>query len=300
MLSQFELQRKFLFPRETEFKNEILIKNKNLDCFENFNHSEYIYMDIYVDTQDSLLLKNNLSLRIRKKIYDSQKSNYSIQLKSEMNNYNDERMEVEESELYIYRVKNKGKWKNITDVLDSTFDIFMNDTNFFENKEFTDFIVTITKWINFKYKSSITPFQKLRGYEFIEKKKSSFRPLVIGFIKRSRSHIYLSNDSCKRKFNLNDFKNKKDKDFSFRKNKNYLWLFESSWDEAVFHPLNSSYKKLINITEYELENKFSNNIEIANKLMDKYEASIKYYKIKKNIYSKYKQAINLFTLEKDG
>ena len=54
----------------------------------------------------------------------------------------------------------------------------------------------------------------------------------------------------------------------FQQNPTCNWLFESSLDDATFSTLNG--QKTVNIKEYEVENKFNNEIK-GRILLDEYE-----------------------------
>ena len=175
-LCQTEEQRKYAVENFQEFKSFILAPESNEPLLTHF-HSKDVYLDLYLDTPEQLLLKNNFSLRFRKRILDATNTNnsYSFQLKNEMDSIHSIRMEVEEKELYFYFAKSDTGWIPLTDLLDT---IFYNYENYGANSSNSlHRAITILKsWITFKVNGAIAPFQKLLFLDFKTDEIKTLRP----------------------------------------------------------------------------------------------------------------------------
>ena len=156
-----ETQKKFAFPQSVSIE-EFATNTENSIEFKTHYHSLNLYYDLYVDNENKDLYKMGYSLRFRKRIVNDSIESYTFQLKDEMGLEKETRMEVEETELDFYRVKDGGKWIPLPVVLDTIFNLYsdlgsMPDSNlFFHN------LKLIEKWMNIKANGSIAPFQRLR------------------------------------------------------------------------------------------------------------------------------------------
>jgi hypothetical protein len=286
-----ETQKKFAFPQSVSIE-EFARNTENSIEFKTHYHSLNLYYDLYVDNENKDLYKMGYSLRFRKRIVNDSIESYTFQLKDEMGLEKETRMEVEETELDFYRVKDGGKWIPLPVVLDTIFNLYsdlgsMPDSNlFFHN------LKLIEKWMNIKANGSIAPFQRLRHIDsltFDLNKLKSFRPILIGSSLRKRGHIYVDSlYTVKENLPFNR-KGKTETPEFFKLNTNFNWLFESSIDNSTFTYLKNN--RAVKIKEYEVENKFI-EAEAGLDLLKKYE---KIVVNRLGLYikydSKYKQSI---------
>ncbi|MES2556111.1 MAG: hypothetical protein V4604_08170 [Bacteroidota bacterium] len=255
-----EEQRKYGIPDPAIF-SAFITASGTAGGFSTFHHSEYTYMDIYLDTPDELLFQHGLSLRFRKRFLNDTLVTYGLQLKSEMASDTAVRMEVEEPELDFYQVKTPDGWQPLTEVLDVYFDALAQGPVDYQSPEIAKASALLQEWIRFKAGGVVTPFQrllhlKLAGLDL--KGVQSLKPVICGVEKRQRSHIYsdpanatagwkpvpanVLPESLRPKF--------------FTEHPDYNWLLESSLDSAVFYPLFASKTPFVAIFEYETENKY--------------------------------------------
>ena len=255
-----EEQRKYGVPDPVAF-SAFIKASGTAGGFSTFHHSEYTYMDIYLDTPDELLFQHGLSLRFRKRFLNDTLVTYGLQLKSEMASDTAVRMEVEEPELDFYQVKTAGGWKPLTEVLDVYFDALAQGPVDFNSQEIVEAFALLQEWIRFKAGGVVTPFQRLlhlqlEGLDL--KGVQSLKPVICGVEKRLRSHIYIDPKNAKageKSVPVNVIPESLRPKF-FLEHPDYNWLLESSLDSAVFYPLFESKTPFVAIFEYETENKY--------------------------------------------
>ena len=265
-----ETQKKFAFSQNVCIE-DFVTDTENLSEFKSYYHSLNLYYDLYVDNENKDLYKMGYSLRFRKRIINDSIVSYAFQLKDEMGLEKEMRMEVEETELDFYRVKDGGKWIPLPVVLDTIFNLYSDLSSQSDSNLFFHDLKLIEKWIQVKANGSIAPFQRLRYIDslaFDQNKVKSFRPILIGSSFRKRGHIYVDSVyTAKEKLPFNR-KDKNKTPVFFKLNTNYNWLFESSIDNATFIYLENN--KSIEINEYEVENKFI-DAQLGRDLLKKYE-----------------------------
>ena len=158
-------------------------------------HSKYNYFDIYIDTPELDLYKNNLSLRFRKRIFTNGDITYGMQLKSEMQSATSIRMEVEETELDVYKIKTDTGFVALIDVLNVFFTQLENNSVDANTAKIKNAMALLQAWIRFKADGCVVPFQKLmylnlKGLELA--KTQTLTPVVFGADTRMRSHVYVN------------------------------------------------------------------------------------------------------------
>lgn len=291
-----EEQRKYFIKDEKALMN-FINSSGQLDGFSIYNHSQYTYFDIYLDTPDFDLYKNGLSLRFRKRVFNDSTTTYGIQLKSEMETDTSIRMEVEEKELDFYRIKTNSGWLELPKVLDVIFlQVEQNQINL-NSAELQQAISSIQKWIEFKAESTITPFQKLNhlvGWD--NKKTRTLKPVIVGSERRIRSHIYINpihTSNELRTITKNNIIPSVLPEF-FKKNTDCNWVLETSVDSAVFYSLYESKQKKAEIFEFEVENKYCIQ-ETGTAIMNLLEKNLKSnFQMENQIDSKYRQSVKKF------
>lgn len=300
--AQTEEQRKYVFSKITpEFMS--MINSGKVSGLSTMKHSDYTYVDIYLDTADLALYKNNLSLRIRKRHFGNGIVEYGMQLKSEMIKHGDVRMEVEEDELDFYNIVLDDKTTvKLQDELNTVFKRFISLVESDENSIIRDDsiisskLLNINKWIAFKLSSPIAPFQKLNRVESISKESlRTLKPVMIGKSQRQRVHIYIDRENTSDDLiNFPASSRALSSTPEVLRSKTKIWTMESSFDSAKFYPLvntlnnGSSFHQ---INEYEVENKYLPHAN-SNVLLNRFEQGlIKNYKADINLESKYKQSI---------
>lgn len=255
-----EEQRKYGVPDPAAF-SAFIAASGTLGHFSTFHHSEYTYMDIYLDTPDERLFQHGLSLRFRKRFLNDTLVTYGLQLKSEMAADTAVRMEVEEPELDFYQVKTPDGWRPLTQILDVYFDALAQGPVDFQSPEIVEASAILQEWIRFKSGGVVTPFQRLLHLQLAGldlKGVQSLRPVICGVEKRLRSHIYSDPAKAKAGHELvpaNVLPESLRPEF-FVEHPDYNWLLESSLDSAVFYPLFESTTPFVVIFEYETENKY--------------------------------------------
>jgi hypothetical protein len=288
--SQTEEQRKYE-PKKLQELKSFVINSKRTDSLSTYFHSKDVYSDIYLDSPDFILLRSGFSLRFRKRISTDtpEITSYSFQLKSEMDSSNAIRMEVEESELFFYKVKTNEHWVSLSSVLDSFFYCLEN------NHDSNVAAKILTSWVSFKAGSAIAPFQKLLFLKICDLNQiRSLRPVTYGKSTRCRSHIYIDNQNVLLPSSLPN-RVKADKlPFYFINNTNLIWVLESSLDYSTFYPLIPSQTPMIELVEYEVESKHS-DIQFSTSTLNMYErALIHLFEVVPTKNSKYKQAMLSF------
>lgn len=289
--SQTEEQLKFSVESPEEFRT-FIISSPNIGALKSHYHAKNTYSDIYLDTPDQLLLKNNFSLRFRKRIFDDSLSTttYSMQLKNEMNSTNSVRMEIEEPELDFYFILNENKKVRLTTLLETIFTHFETTPTSPYTKETKTAIRLIEQWIKDKSKASIAPFQKLRRLPNIKLEGiENLRLVTCGSANRYRSHLYTDRETTAR---LNIPKNKIKRNKLppyFLKNTTDNWLLETSFDKAIFYTMTTLPVKKAIVIEYEVEQKHYDKISSDN-IFELFKTEIsKQYIITPKFDSKYKQ-----------
>jgi hypothetical protein len=301
--SQTEEQRKYVFSSITpEFIQ--MINSGKVEGLSTKKHSDYTYTDIYLDTDNLDLYKNNLSLRIRKRNFGDGSVEFGMQLKSEMLTNGQARMEVEEKELNFYNIVLADNTKvKLQDELNIIFEQFLKIIDSNPNVQvkndpiLSEKIDNIKTWIRFKLNAAIAPFQKLNRVKSISKANLlTLKPVLIGKSNRQRVHVYINrkdttDDLVSFPASLRELSSTP----TILRDLNLIWTMEASFDSAKFYPLtsilsnNSNYHQ---INEFEVENKFLPNAN-SEVVMDKFEAGLmQKYKAKVNLESKYKQSIN--------
>lgn len=298
-----EEQRKYVFNGDTS-KFEAFMSGGVLDGLSSKNHSEYTYTDIYIDTENLDLYKNNLSLRLRKRDYGDGTTEYGIQLKSEMLNHGDIRMEVEEDELNFYQVVHEGQVYSLQKTIDAMIAQFLKvsenatrSTVLTQDSEMNVLNERLLSWLRFKVNAAIGPFQKLNRLLKDKANLATIRPMLIGMSKRSRSHIIIDKKNTTEDL-VNIAQNSRSSaDIpSDIAQEHLVWVMETSLDSAKFYSLYNKYAHKVEATihEYEVENKYRPD-EVGTKIMNKFESSlIRSFKAQSNLESKYRQSMNHF------
>lgn len=290
-----EQQRKYVFS-DTLGLDLTKRKTKEIRDLSVFYHSNYTYYDLYLESSDYLLYKNGYSLRFRKRILSDSLSSYAFQLKSEMTEKSEFRMEIEESELDFYKVKHGENWIPLTKVLDTLFLTYDKRTIPEMDFLFKVHNELIYQWIRLKAEAPIAPFQKLRHLDsvlFNTKNIQTLAPYLCGFSHRERGHVYIHPETSNKEFRqvpLNKIKGSTKPAF-FVSNPDYNWILEVSLDYSEFRLLSVHSTKPLIINEFEVENKYM-EIELGTNLMNQYELFlISHMNARKEFASKYKQLI---------
>jgi hypothetical protein len=285
-----EEQRKYQSEDISSLRS-FLLSSDSLDGFKSFHHSEYIFYDLYLDTPNRELYEIGYSLRLRKKIYDEINTAYAFQLKSEMQNSQGFRTEIEEPELDFYMLKHQSEDYSLSQLLDEIFDLLEDN----KLNELGPYFESLNNWITYKANGAIAPFQKMRNWKnppFSIEKIQLLQPAIIGKSKRIRNHFYVylkdANDilgfdlDLVRAGNLPTF---------FIDHPERYWLVESSLDSSIFYSLLDSSYRPISIEEFEMESKYISD-EIGIQILDQLEAKLKSkFGLKVQLDSKYKQSI---------
>lgn len=271
---ELEGQRKYLFKTLSTQVLDFVENGGELGALKIFKHSNYTYYDIYLDTEKFDIYQNKLSLRFRKRDYGNGKISYGLQLKSEMEGTDGNRMEIDEKELSIYQVFDGKDLIPLTKILDLFFHIADNGGQY-NKKSIQGASELLYQWIKFKQDAPIAPFMKLRRY-YKNIQMDKLKVSLVGVSKRMRSHIY----SVKDELETNPYKNYIKNQISlkklptyFRKNQNFNWFMESSFDRAVFYPMFKSDYASHKVVEYEVENKYFNP-EVGSTVMNLFEKDL--------------------------
>ena len=265
-----ETQKKYSFSDKQNIK-AFVASTASLSNFKSHYHALNIYYDLYLETDKNDLYNMGFSLRFRKRIMHDSIVSYTFQLKDEMNVDKEVRMEIEETELDFYSVKDGLKWTPLTTVLDTIFNFYNKSTKEKDSAIFYHNLLLINSWINTKANGAIAPFQRLRHLDsltFNNRKIQSLSPVLIGRSVRKRGHIFIHQQYTQDKKLPFNRKNINETPLFFQQNPTYNWLFESSLDDATFSTLNG--QKTVNIKEYEVENKFNNEVK-GRILLNEYE-----------------------------
>ena len=291
-----ETQKKYSFADKQDMK-DFVASTAAMSNFKSHYHALNIYYDLYLETDKNDLYNMGFSLRFRKRIMHDSIVSYTFQLKDEMNVDKEVRMEIEEKELDFYRVKDGLKWTPLTTVLDTIFNFYNKSTKEKDSAVFYHNLLLINSWINIKANGAIAPFQRLRHLDsltFNKRKIQSLRPVIIGRSFRKRGHIFINQQYTQHKKLSFNRKNINETPLFFQQNPTYNWLFESSLDDATFSTLNGY--KTVNIKEYEVENKFNDEVkgrillhEYEDVLINELGLSVKYD-------SKFKQSMQSLQL----
>lgn len=221
------------------------LSTKNLSLIQPFvfhPHSQYITYDIYFDTPAWDIRKSSHSFRLRRVEKKKGKWEYSIQIKSEMIEAGQIRIELEYKDL----VKQKIDGELITELINQ----YIADEN-----SRPGISAKFTKWMERKKESSLAPFQKLRDLNI---NAGTLRAVVWGQSVRQRYHVYTEKNSSLAKtyfikqsekniFLVPDF---------FKTQKQFIWLMEASYDQAIFRDALTEKKDEWSIHELEIENKY--------------------------------------------
>lgn len=281
-----EIQSKFKITNESSITE--LLKTTSVGQYQIKNHSVYVYYDLYLDTPDLALFNNKLSLRLRKRTFESGEMDYDLQLKSEPNVEDDARMEVEEGSLSFYKVKIGDQWEPIEDLLGSIFKFVEGDIP--QRGPASDFhsqIELITDWIKFKSNSTIDPFVKLKRF-FPQDPLivSKLRPVLIGVSKRERFHVFIQEGETE----LKPLYTVRELPTFFIQNPRNIWLAEMSADHAHFFSIKNKKARNV-IMELEIENKYPDSI-ISKEYIHKLNNELaKKFSIEANYDSKYRDSI---------
>lgn len=293
-----EEQRKYVIKDEKALLN-FINSSGQLEGLSLYNHSQFTYFDLYLDTPDFDLYKNKLSLRFRKRVFSDSLVTYGLQLKSEMETVSSVRMEIEEAQLDFYRVKTDQGWIELQKILDIIFSQIQNNKIDISSKEMQHALSSIQKWIQLNTESTISPFQKIAFLKLngLEREKiATIRPVLFGSEKRIRSHIYI--DPAKtiielRSMPMNSLALSAVPDF-FKKNNTFNWILETSVDSAVFYSLFKTNKTQVEIFEFEVENKYFLP-EKGTEIMNLFEKNLKSnFQMENLMDSKYRQSIKNF------
>lgn len=233
-----EEQRKYLV-------DPTMLSGAKLNLIEPFvfhPHSQYITYDIYFDTPTWQIRNSSHSFRLRRVEKKKGKWDYAVQIKSEMIEAGQIRIELEYKDLS----KQKIEGELLTDLINR----FIAD-----EAARPALSQKFTKWMERKKESSLAPFQKLRDLDI---DASKLRAVVWGHSVRQRYHVYTEKGSLlaktyfikqseKNVFLVPDF---------FKTKKQFIWLMEASYDRSIFRDaLNGKTDEWV-INELEIENKY--------------------------------------------
>lgn len=278
VFAQEEEQRKYVFTTPSTNTITIINGGGQLDGLTIKKHSDFEYFDLYLDTENLALIKNKLSLRIRKRDYGNGEIAYGIQLKSEMLKAGDIRMEIDENELDYMTIYFNGKKIPLNKTLETIYQRFNQIISGTEKVDLTQDAVlkeqigVLNHWISFKVNAAIAPFQKLRNLKIDRAELATLRPLLLGKSIRARSHVFIDRESTTP--DLINFKASQMEASSIPamlQSNRYVWLMESSFDRAIFFGLEKSGFHIIN--EYEVENKYRPLLQ-GREMLDRFEQQV--------------------------
>lgn len=285
--SGFEEQRKYNLPNTQQMSE----KEFSIEYFQFFPHSVYQTYDIYFDSPEQVIKTNNLSLRLRRVEKTKNHYEYSVQLKSEMLQPGEIRTELEYKDLSSQTISQE----KLTDLIDQ----FIAEPS---KRSRVGFL--LNQWMARKKTSSLSPFQKLR---LLNVDASQVTPVVIGYSKRQRFHIYtnLKRASAEKIRLKNSTKNSFYLPAFFKKEKGAVWLMEASFDQSLFldlkpPDLQSSPSRELNLVELELENKYRPRKRGTQLLNELESLIIDRWQAKKGMASKYLQAISYFSMKSES
>lgn len=291
LFSQVEEQYKYSIDAPNEML-QFIVSSENADSLLFYFHTKSTYFDLYLDTPENLMYKNKLSLRLRKRVFDSLNyTSYTFQLKSEMNSDDRFRMEVEESELDFYLIKSDTGWTSMTSLLDTIFNRLERGPTGQDFKQQKESIALIEKWIQFKADGAIAPFQELLhlGIELNEIKK--LKPVIYINSTRYRSHVYTEQTNSTF-LGTNKIKRDKTPPF-FLENPENIWLLETSFDQSSFTNLLDTSYTAFEIEEFEVENKYYQPEKGTRIISALEQFLIENFNAVSKLDSKYRQAVIL-------
>lgn len=205
-------------------------------------HSQYITYDIYFDTPNWSIRKSFHSFRLRRVEKKKGKWEYAVQIKSEMIEAGQIRMELEHKDLSTQKIDNEP----LIDLINQ----YIADEGSRQSisKKFT-------KWMARKKESSLAPFQKLRDLSI---NSEQMQPIVWGHSVRQRYHVYTEKNSvlAKSYFIKHSEKNIFLVPEFFKSQSQFIWLMEASYDRATFRDSLTDKKDTWVIHELEIENKY--------------------------------------------
>ncbi len=288
-----EEQRKYVLQKDL-FK-QMQSKIEGLNDLGTYFHSKYVYYDLYLDSPDFDLYKQGFSLRFRQRIINDSTTTYSFQLKSEMLVEKQIRIEVEETELDFYKIKEDNQLTPISEILNRIFTQFNQTNSLKDSVFFKHNFDLLSTWIAQKAGAPIATFQKLKSLRadvFTTQLISTFKPVLIGKSERTRGHVY--SDSTRNQLALKNLAKNKlalnaTPDF-FKEHPTFNYLLESSVDRSLFCYIPLPDSRFV-ITEYEVENKYIDKLK-GTEIMNVYENElINTLDLKTELASKYKQSI---------
>ncbi len=279
-VSGIEEQRKYIV-------NPIVLNTDKITLITPFvfhPHSQYITYDIYFDSREWEIRNTAHSFRLRRVEKKKGKWEYYVQLKTEMAKLGEIRTELEFKDFS----KQKVGEEKLTDLMDR----FIADES--ARDETAKKLAT---WIARKKNSSLSPFHKLSelGIDV-----TSLRPIVWGKSIRQRYHVYTQRNSplARTFFIKNSEKNIFMVPEFFKKQKDYIWLMEASYDQAVFKDLLSGKPGEWPIYELEIENKYRPR-KFGTLLLNELEKKMStVWDVKTNKDSKYVQSSTFFYPER--
>lgn len=287
-----EEQRKYVQDKEDPAFLQFLRTGGKLGAYGVQSHGTYTYCDIYLDSPDFQIFENNLSLRFRKRDYGDGRIDYGMQLKSEMEEAGQIRVEVEEVELGLYRVLHKGRFVPLTQFLDVIFARL--DAKGTPGSELEQAVAAVGQWLAFKQGAAIAPFQKLaflRKQRGLSPEIKGLRPVLVGRSERQRLHIYVDGtpdalgaaaDRKRRGGEVPDF---------FAQHPAAVWTMESSFDRARFFPLQKAKQPYVDVLEFEVENKFVDQAKGKAHLDAFEQVLLKSFALHTALASKYRQSV---------
>lgn len=288
---QTESERKFVFSDYTPI-TALVEGNGGLGAFGFHQHASYIYFDLYFDTPEKHLQKHKLSMRMRIQFRPGAKDslNYTFQLKTEMTHPGAPRLEMEESDLDIYRIGFGGKDCRLHELLEA----FKTEGQK-SNPNFDPHIAAFSLWFKQKAGAPIAPFQGLRYLfpkVFTSDVIASLRPLCYGETRRTRAHVYLKNAEHKLEGVRNKERTLNNIPAFFLKHRHLIWLMELSLDHAEFHSIEPN-SKICKFSELEVESKFDESTLKQGNILDYFaETLLQNFKAEDEIRSKFKQVMD--------
>jgi hypothetical protein len=290
---QTESQRKFVFSNYDSIA-QLIETNGELGAFGFHQHATYFYFDIYFDTPDKLLQKQQVSMRMRIQYRPGSKDslNYTFQLKTEMTHPGAPRLEMEESDLDIYRLIFQGKEIRLHQLLEAFKEESQKSA---VELNFSAHLTAFTAWFKQKSGAPIAPFQGLRFLFpkiFTEQVIAALEPVCFGEIRRTRAHVYLKNPDDRLEGVKNKERSLNDLPSFFIANRQLIWLMELSLDRAIFYSIQNP-EKSCSISELELESKFDEKtLKQGNILAYFAETLLQNFKAEDEIRSKFKQVVD--------
>ena len=290
---QTESERKFVFSNYDSIA-QLIEKNGELGTFGFHQHATYFYFDIYFDTPDKLLQKQQVSMRMRIQYRPGSKDslNYTFQLKTEMTHPGAPRLEMEESDLDIYRLTFQEKEIRLHQLLEAFKEESQKSA---VELNFSAHLTAFTAWFKLKAGAPIAPFQGLRFLFpkiFTEQVIASLKPVCFGEIRRTRAHVYLKNPDNRLAGVKNKERSLNDLPAFCLANRELIWLMELSLDRAIFYSIQNP-EKSCSISELEVESKFDEStLKQGNILTHFAETLLQNFKAEDEIRSKFKQVVD--------